>query len=287
MNRQANAVLIVALLVAIAFSTSGKAFSGQTVPAPHAGLGSNSNYIFSADCNDIDGVKIKIHVTQDIVCQSASGPTTGFGFQLNAYCPRGGKCAYQQYVIAVFENKIVGAVDNWPVRGSNLVNDFFDLADTRNNTIPAGYEIEMSLGYDSYHNICSAEYKITDNHGHVRADVTKTIAKVPGANGSDLAPLSAFELDLVGPVNGEKAVCSSGAGTISYYSNSALTVLDSEPSCTETACVTAETTDSVYDQLDQGPSKSYTQSFTIDVTKPTIIRLGNIRPEFIVPPGRF
>ncbi len=35
------------------------------------------------------------------------------------------KSAWQQYVVALFGNQIVGAVDNWPLSGPDLINDFF------------------------------------------------------------------------------------------------------------------------------------------------------------------
>jgi hypothetical protein len=40
------------------------------------------------------------------------------------------------------------------------------------------------------------------------------LESISGVTSNDLAPIVAFELNLVGPVNGESAVLSSGAGTI-------------------------------------------------------------------------
>ncbi len=59
------------------------------VPNPASGLGSNSNYILFSGCKPLNGLSVTICVTQDIVCKSASGSTSGFGFQLNAYSPKG------------------------------------------------------------------------------------------------------------------------------------------------------------------------------------------------------
>ena len=63
------------------------------VPVPAAGLGGNSNYILASDCNSLINVSVTINVTEDIVWQSASGQTDGFGFQLNAYSPTGARSA--------------------------------------------------------------------------------------------------------------------------------------------------------------------------------------------------
>jgi hypothetical protein len=128
-----------------------------TVPPPHNGLGSNSNYILSSDCNPLINLSVTIDVTQDIVVQSSSGSLLGFGFQLNAYSPKNEKVAWQQYIIALLEASqklpsgqadgiLVAAVDNWPVSGDNIINDFFDLANTlAPHTLPKGWQLRISL----------------------------------------------------------------------------------------------------------------------------------------------
>src|SRR5208283_4364601 len=150
---------------------------------------------------------------------------TGFGFQLNAYSPKNEKSAWQQYVMAVFGTEIVGAVDNWPVTGNNIINDFFNLTKTTNNTIPAGYKLKIILQNDNNGNVTGALYVVIDNNGNTLANVTTTLTSISGVNSTDLAPIVAFELNLVGPVNGESAVLSSGAGTILYSASTILTVL--------------------------------------------------------------
>ena len=95
-----------------AYSGPFSIIPGTTVSAPSAGLGSNSNYILYSGCGPLIDLSITIDVAEDIVCESASGSTTGFGFQLNAYSPKNEKCAYQQYVVAVFSSEIIGGIDN-------------------------------------------------------------------------------------------------------------------------------------------------------------------------------
>ena len=41
--------------------------------------------------------------------------------------------------------------------------------------------------------------------GNTKANVTKTLTSISGVTAADIAPITAFELNLVGPVNGESA----------------------------------------------------------------------------------
>ena len=247
-------------------------------PKPGAGLGSNSNYIFYNNCNPITGLSISVDVTEAIVSKSDSGSTTGFGFQLNCYSPKNERSAWQQYVLTVWGSEIEGAVDNWPVSGPNIINYFFGMASTPNNTIPAGYQIRISLQNDSNNNISGATFVVTDNTGKTVANVPVTLTSISGVNSSDLAPITGFELNLVGPVNGESAVLSSGAGYITYTASSVLTPLSGEPPCTESGYVTAEKANSFYAELPAQPNTAFTQAFYVSSELPMISKAGKIRP---------
>jgi hypothetical protein len=265
------------------------------VPAPAPGLGSNSNYYLYSYCKPLIDLTITITVTQDIVWQSAS-LAGGFSFQLNAYSPKNKLSAWQQYVIVfigstdVFgipSGKLIGAVDNWPVSGDNIINDFFDLtAMPLFDMIPAGYRLKISLQNDATGNITGATYVVIDNQGRRLANVTKILTSISGVTSADLAPIIAFELNLVGPVNGESTVLSSGAGTIMYTSSSKLTVLNYEPSCAESGYVTAETANSFYGVLSATPSTIFTQSFHVSTERPMLRKAGKLRPGLIIPPGQ-
>jgi hypothetical protein len=54
---------------------------------------------------------------------------------------------------------------------------------------------------------------------------------------------------------------SSGAGTITYSAATPLTVLNLEPTCTESDYITAETANSVYGPMEPGPSDIFVQCF--------------------------
>jgi hypothetical protein len=256
----------------------GGAFDIPPVLPPATGLGSNSNYILYSNCNALLDLSVTIDVTQDIVCASASGPTVGFGFQLNAYSPLGETSAWQQYVMMLSGSEVVGAVDNWPLSGPNIINAFFNLAALPSPKIPAGYKLKISLENDQNGNVTAATYVVIDNLGKTQANVTQTLLSIAGVTSAELAPIIAFELNLVGPVNGESAVLSSGAGTITYTASSLLTVLNQEPACAESGYVTAEAANSFYGELSATPSNTFTQSFSTSAAMPMIRKLGKIRP---------
>ncbi len=113
--------------------------------------------------------------------------------------------------------------------------------------------------------------------------VTQTLTAISGVDATDIAPITAFELNLVGPANSESATLSSGAGTITYAATSALTVLSSEPSCTESGYITAETANTVYGELPTGSSNSFTQTFGITSAARMIRKTGTI-PHVLIGP---
>ena len=245
----------------------------SAVPAPSSGLGSNSNYILYSNCNPLRNGFVIIDVTEDIVCQSASGSAKGFSFQLNCYSPKNRRCAFQQYIMRLNGNDLAYDVENWPVSGTNLFNLGTPiLTSLPSSKIPAGYQLFIGWandgwGSDTDGNVTGAFWKVVDNLGKTLADVSQRLTSISGVTSKDLAPIVAFELNLVGPVNKESAVLSSGAGTITYVVDEPiLTVLNQRPSCTESSDITGETANSVYGVLPASPNGVFKQSFNISRT---------------------
>jgi hypothetical protein len=263
----------------------------QTPPAQ--GFGSNSNFILASNCDPLLGVTVTIDVTQDIAVATNTGPTSGFAFQLNAFSPESEKCAFQQYGFTVFGSDIAGFVDNWTIQDSNIVRDYFDMVSLPSPKIPAGCQLTVALQNDARANITGATYTVADDSGKTLASVKRVLTSLTGigalsANASDLAPIVAFELDLVGPVNGEGAILSSGAGTFTYTATTPLTALASEPPCAEfnRGKGTAETANSEYGTLPAQASTSLTQSFSVSLTAVAMWRKKGIaRPGLSVPAG--
>jgi hypothetical protein len=255
-------------------------------------LGSNWNQILSGDfdpktgvCSPILGLSVIIDVTQDIVCKYSSG-AMGFGFQLNAYSPMKEKSAWQQYCLILVENKIIWAVDNWPLTGDNIINEFVELVALPDQRIPKGYSLSISLQNDAQNNISGVSYQVIDNLGNTLASVSRTLIEFGGVTYADLAPIIAFELNLVGPYDSASVVLSSGAGSFTYEAFKPLTASYSEPKCAESGYITAETANSLYSPLPTAASSTLSQTFSVTGIESLIVRKhGKIRPGLIVPKG--
>jgi hypothetical protein len=262
--------------------------SFATVQAPSAGLGSASNYIFAnSDCKiPLQNLSVTIEVTTGIVLQSNSppvqgSPVAGFGFQLNAYSPSSSYCAVQQYVVALWGTELVGMINNWTAANTQLVNEITNLASVKQaNVLPRGYKITISLEYDQSSNVIGAVYQVVDDAQNKLPPVPLAITGVPS---TDLAPIIAFELDFVGPANGESAVLSAGAGTITYTASRPLAVANKEPPCVTTGLVTQESANTVYDALPGYLSSTIPQSFSVSAPGvPMIKKAGKRRPTAII-----
>ncbi len=263
---------------------------------PRGGLGSNNNYFMftplaSGGCANLINVSVTIAVTQPIVWAS-TGPSTppgapfappGFSFQLNCYSPTQTSSnplypAWQQYIINLWSAQLWGAINTWHTFSTPVIlpgpNEYKTTLGPAlpSNTIPAGYTLTIKLGNNSSGNVNSVTWVV---NGVSYTPSPPTIPGLLAANGlsaTDVAPIVAFTLDLVGPVNGESAVLLSGAGTITYSAKSPLTVTNQEP----TQCVeqltgfTLETATSSYGVLPANPGNPFSQSFAASATTPLI-----------------
>ena len=269
---------------------------GPYAAIPAAGLGSNSNYFLyspaqpvsvgpraAADrgrpigppgitwCNHLLGVSVHIIVDTDIT------GTSGFGFQLNAYSASGEFSGAQQYVVLLIPDSsspvLSCVVDNFHSKQQQLPNmPIFDsLADLPGNTLPAGYQIIITLLNDAADNITGATYVLIDNHGHTIG--TKTIS-LTYLTPQDRAPIVAFQLNVVGDINGASTTLASGAGTMTYTASNLMSVLNTEPPCVDWTYKTGETANSMYSMLPDTPSHSFTQSFGLSVDGTVIHRAG-------------
>jgi hypothetical protein len=236
------------------------------VPAPAAGLGSNSNYIFYNDCNPILGLSVTINITEDIVCQAASGAIgeanfLGFGFQLNASSQMGEASVFQQYFMFVDNNTIFGSINLWNAEAEHFALSTFPLALTTPVLIRGGTQLVISLSNNTPGAITGATFTVIDNQGQ-KTEKTVALTTLSGVTATDQAPIVSFELDIVGPLSGETSTLSSGAGTIIYTAKSTLTPLSQQPPCvTTTDNITAEMANTVYGVLSATPGTRFSQSF--------------------------
>ena len=260
-------------------SPAGATPTTGPVPAPSGGLGSNSNYHLHAGCNPVTGLSVTIDITKDIVSD------IGFGFQLNGYSRQGANCVWQQYFFALGTTNhsplaVRAWIDNWPSEsfrqslnlphGSDLINHAELMLKLPGSILPAGYKFTINLKYDKNDNVNGAAFIIADKDGKtLRKEMMLESLTYDSPTGTGkpvtsdaLAPIYAFELDVVGPINGEHAVLSSGAGMITYTASSPLYVANKDPKCTAARTTfTTEQANTSYAPLLPGPSRTITQSF--------------------------
>jgi hypothetical protein len=126
--------------------------------------------------------------------------------------------------------------------------------------------------------VTGAVYNVWDNHGNLLISSPQQIA-LPAAG---VAPIIAFELNIVGPGNGEAAVLSSGAGTITYSTLDSLFAMISEPACAESGYITGENANTVYGELTVYPSNTIQQPFNVVAPgTPQAHKKGKIRPSSV------
>jgi hypothetical protein len=231
------------------------------VAPPAAGLKSNSNY-FLTDCSDIQGLSVLINIDADMKSD------VGFGFQLNAYSATNDNAdAAQQYVILCDSGGTLwGWVDNWTSANQEVINNRQKIASLPSATLPAGYTLQITLANDASGRVTGATYNASDSSGKSIGSVTLTLKNLKKDNGkpmtdADLAPITAFQLNIVGPFNGEAANISSGLGTIVYTANGNMTVAASEPSCVDWDYETLEQANTVYGTMPALSSNQFAQYF--------------------------
>ena len=257
------------------------------VPAPSGGLNGNSNYHLHSGCNPVTDLSVTMEITKEIVSD------IGFSFQLNGYSPQNANSVWQQYgfVINTTDNSPITInwfIDNWPLpafrqslnlpSGSDLINHRDMMLSLSESTLPAGYKFTINLKHDEKANVNGVTFIIVDSTGK---STTKDVMlesltyshsdKLVTSDG--LAPIYAFELNLVGPVNGKDSYLSSGAGIITYTASSPLYVANKDPNCTASRSIfTMESSNCVYASLLAGPSKTITQTF--DTEAPHLFQPG-------------
>lgn len=242
------------------------AVASPPAPVPTT-FASNFNYLLYSDCNPVKDLAVTITVTHDMFTTGG----VGFSVQLNAYSMPNHNYSYQQYCITVDGSppEIGGAICNWSKDNTHfLIDQDVDLAPLPNGKLPSGWQFKINLTTDAPKgNVSAVTFKVVDATGTTRANKTMTLLSLKDIKGNsliaaDLAPITAFEVNIVGPDDGDATTFSSGSGTITYVATSPLTVINHAPACIESGTPgTAETSNCKYGFLPWTESKTLVQSF--------------------------
>jgi MYXO-CTERM domain-containing protein len=283
----AGSLVVLLALGGASCSSVVRSDPGERVATTAAAVleGNGNYYITAADPNGstgtaITGLTVTVAVTQDVTF-----PSGGMGMQLNAYSPSNANVVWQQYVIEVTPPTLWWEIEDWPTNdydsqlGIPAGGSFFALGQNvsqffpnlpSGNVLPAGYVLVFALQNDSNGNVTGSTFSATNPSG-VKTTLGPAIVvgspALPDGGGipeSAIAPIYAFELNLVGPGDGAFANITSGAGTITYAADQPLYASMNQPSWTAAQGVfTAESSTLAYGTLPAGPSNTLVQPFGV------------------------
>jgi len=254
---------------------SSALFSGFDFTDPSskpATLASNSNYTLEDGGKNLTNVEVTVDILEDMVAaqngapQAGSSQVYGFTIQLNCFSPKNETDAWQQYVIGFDNNTLYAQINNWfdEQPFAYIVNTVYNLIDVAGKKVPAGYKLRMILQNDSHANVTGVVFEVRDFNGKVIGSHTQVLTDISGFSSTDLAPIVAFQVVVVGPGNSESATFSSGSGTIIIQGSQALTATSGLPSDSEVTWGTAETSNSTYTRLTSTAGTYFCQNFGID-----------------------
>jgi hypothetical protein len=252
-------------------------------PLPGGGLKGNSGYIFQNSCSDLVAVTIGIDVEEEI---SGSGPSyAGFGFQLNCWSQGITDVnAWQQFAVIVGfgsppSTNITVFANSWPYNwngtaSDDTINDPQTLAPLSSLTLQAGYHLSIQLTNQSPGNqVTSAIFGGHDNLGNAITPVTITLQGLTDQQGgtisaSQLAPIVAFQVLLVGPDNNINTHLTSGQGKMTISAAGDFIATNALPtggcwSFNSGLTGTGEDSNATYTELPAAPSQTFVQYFSV------------------------
>jgi len=285
-------------LVAASSLSPVRAQAGPLAPPPRD-FGSNRNYFIYGGGEPIRGLRVTIDVDEDIVAPNA------MSMQLNGNSPARANCAYQQYCTNFTPQsetlRIAWSIENFPSKKSRWdLHQTIGLPCSNNATteksckgnlfnypipkvpftrfpgpsdrIPAGFKIIYELMDDANGAIVGATYTVVDNRGkittsgpqHIHEFKYAGIQKLVGPEG--VAPILAFQMNLVGRNGGAHTTLTSGAGRITYEAATTLTPEGSLAGLTGVYRGTPGTVESSnvgYSKLPAGPARKIVQKFGV------------------------
>ena len=247
------------------------------VPQPENGFGSRHNYALwkdaMGDCGYLRDLSVKITINQSVVYASSTGPARGFSFQLNTYSNQYNS-AWQQYIVALRDNDLHGVINNWKCEETSvesesreqtltsIIDHRVELCKLTDNTVPEGYTITISPFANKRADISGVNFKVVNASGVVLADKTQELLMIHNVTKSELAPIVALEMVLVG-LPKDAVTLRKGAGCFEYSAAAPLKVSPTLPPCVASHNGTAETANTSYGTLDAGPANPITQTFAV------------------------
>jgi hypothetical protein len=236
----------------------------STLAPPPAGFLSNHNYFIYGGGQPIRGLKVTIRADEDMVIPTGMGLQLNAVSPPNAACvyqqyimvidPKKTSTLTFDWWLENFPSRAYrwelhqrvglpcGSAPNPTAQTckGNLFNmrGLLGAFPGPNDRIPAGYRMIFELIDDARGAVIGAKYTVADGMGHVKTskpvmigafDFVHTQQTVLPDYPQTVAPILAFQMNLVGPGNGAFTRLTSGAGTITYEATTALTAQGKPP----------------------------------------------------------
>jgi hypothetical protein len=185
------------------------------------------------------------------------------------------KDAAQQIVVYATpgSTELIARIENWVSTTIELINVEIGLAKLPSARIPAGYSITIALDTDANQNVGGASFAVADENGHVVGTAVISLLGKPlagtdlPATSADLAPITAFQLNIGGDYGGSKANLTSASGTITYAAPTPMSVVNAPPDAyIDLEYSTVENANLVFGQLPVTAHQAVTQSFRATTT---------------------
>jgi hypothetical protein len=251
-------------------------------------LAGSNNSVLIDNCDALQGVTVKLAVTEDLVTTNNGG----FSLQLNCY-PLSGTTSvglvlnWIQFVIYVsdsyYDNSATFEWQAWalgatafppgyPVPpGTTNANQPVPpfpqpnpkITDVPSNQLPKGSSLNIALTTGpSPHGVTAAKFTV-QLPGAAEQSV---VLNFPADNPDAQFPIAGFQVDLVGPGNLARATFTSGAGELTYsVASGSLSVQDGGvgSACGQYQAVTGENSNVVYDPVTPASGSTLSQGFAL------------------------
>ncbi|HEX3615742.1 MAG TPA: hemopexin repeat-containing protein [Solirubrobacteraceae bacterium] len=249
-------------------------YSGGPLVAPRSGgLVSNGNYFLQQGGQALADPTVTINFDGEFVSAA-----NGFSIQLNGYSQTGDYDAEQQIVVYLpaGSDTLISRIENWVDPSTELIRIDRDLANLPDGKIPAGYALTIAVHTDGQQNVSGATFTLTDENGGISGQQTLTIVgqtlSTTGkpATSADLAPMTAFQLNIGGDYNGSAADLTAANGTITYAASGLLSASDTPPADVDIDYYTLETANVSFSQLPVAADAAMTQYFALTSEVPVL-----------------
>jgi hypothetical protein len=258
-------------------------FPALKLASPTADLKDTAQYVLlpTDQTKNLTGTTVILDIIEDLVADS-------FSVQINGNPPYPGpkgvtwNTQWMQFGLIMQNNSIILFNQLWPAKGPHPAGNPLPSKDEtsgsmlqlENNTVPAGTRIVLTLSTDANDYVTGVSGKVYDKSGSsIGTPVNWPAIGQPTFHGgqvkeSDLAPLGAFQVVVVGPPGGH-AHFTSGTGTITVTCTPSISAQLSWPNRTDTG--TGETSNCYYGKVQEGYFNQIAQPFGLPSPKITSV----------------